>query len=95
MAQPVPVFKIEEDDEDDLASPPTSTNHTSSDGNIADIIEQKEPLLFDTPHRIIGTAGCCGALCILFSCLCCCGACKHEFVETYRHHTLCGRWCPM
>ena len=93
-AQPASVFKIEED-EDDLASPPTSTNHTSSDGNIVNTSEQQEPLLFETPDRIIGTMGFCGAFCVLFSCLCTCGICRKEFVETYRHHTLCGRWCPI
>ena len=41
-----------------------------------------------------GTAGCCGALVLLFGCLCC-GLCEREFTDTYRHHTLCGRWCPV
>ena len=85
-----PVFQIE-DDEDDLASPRITLTTTTPDGST----EQSKPLLFDTSDRIIGTAGCCGAFCLLFSCLCFCGACKKEFIETYRRHTLCGRWCPI
>jgi hypothetical protein len=82
-----PVFKIEDDDEDsghdDLAGPTPGT------------ADQAQSLLFDdTAERVVGTAGCCGAFVMLFGCLCC-GLCTNEFVETYRHHTLCGRWCPV
>lgn len=91
-----PVFQIEDDEEDDLASPRIIiTAITTLDNSTINTTEQTKPLLFDTSHRIIGTAGCCGAFCLLFSCLCFCGACKKEFIETYRRHTLCGRWCPI
>ena len=83
-----PMFQIEDtDDADDLADPtPTTTSR-----------EQAQSLLVDqddTAERVVGTAGCCGAFVMLFGCLCC-GLCTREFLETYRHHTLCGRWCPM
>ena len=90
MPHHAPVFQIEDDDnecghddDDDLADPMPGT---------AD--QAKSPLIDDTAERVVGTAGCCGAFVMLFGCLCC-GLCTHEFVETYRHHTLCGRWCPV
>jgi len=88
MSHHAPVFQIEDednecahDDDDDLADPTVPGN--------AD-----QPLIDDTAERVVGTAGCCGAFVMLFGCLCC-GLCTNEFVETYRHHTLCGRWCPV
>jgi hypothetical protein len=94
------VFQIDDNDDDDN----TTNNNTDDLADPADppldapactAAEQRQSLLsLDTAERVAGTAGCCGALVLLFGCLCC-GLCEREFTDTYRHHTLCGRWCPV
>jgi hypothetical protein len=59
-----------------------------------DACEQKQGLLHDAAERTIGTAGCCGAFCMLFGCVCC-GMCWGEFRDTYNRFTFCGLWCPV
>jgi hypothetical protein len=90
------MFVIDDsDDSDDLADMAPTASDPAPD-TLACSIEQRQCLLpaMDTAERVVGTAGCCGALVLLFGCLCC-GQCEREFVDTYRHHTLCGRWCPV
>ncbi len=102
------VFQIDDDEDDDLADP---TSHPirvkppllcgegqqenqkllRGGGNTA---ADPPPSFWDTVDRMAGTAGCCGAVCMLFGCLSC-GLCWREMRETYAHHTLCGRWCPV
>jgi len=87
---PGAVFQIE--DEDDLASdtPNTATLPDSPKHSA----EQKQRLLLDTAELAVGTAGCCGAACLIYCCLCC-GMCHDEMAETHNRHTLWGRWCPI
>ncbi len=84
MAADDSVFQIE--DEDDLASMPE------------EVPDPKQTLLThspDTAELVVGTAGCCGAVFMLYCCLCR-GLCHDESIETYNKHTLCGRWwCPV
>jgi hypothetical protein len=87
-----PVFQIDDDD-DDLADSDQNTLPAFTEP-----AEQRQKLLVDdattTADRIAGTVGCCGAFCMLFGCISC-GMCWREFRDTYIHHTLCGRWCPV
>ena len=91
------MFLIDDsDDSDDLADVAPTASDPAPD-TVACSAEQSQALLpgtMDMAERVVGTAGCCGALVLLFGCLCC-GQCEREFVDTYRHHTLCGRWCPV
>ena len=77
----VPVFVIEEDD---TPTPPTLRSH-------APPVEAESPLL-NTADRVVGTIGFCGAMLACCACLLCC---RNEVRETYRTHTLFGRWCPL
>jgi hypothetical protein len=67
-------------------------NDSSDDASIPH--DQRQALLQDVADRTVGTAGCCGAMCVCFGCLCC-GLCWKEMHETYNRFTLCGLWCPM
>jgi hypothetical protein len=79
-----PVFTIDTD-YDDLAD-------AIDDGPVES--DQRQALIQDVANRTVGTAGCCGAVCMCFGCLCC-GMCWKEIRETYDRFTLCGLWCPI
>ena len=91
-----PVFKIEDSDDDD------DLNIRQLEGALPDASDTDIPFhaseqtqsLLNTTELAVGTAGCCGAVCLVFGCLCC-GMCREEFVETYTRFTLCGRWWPL
>jgi hypothetical protein len=86
-----PIFTIEDSD-DDLSMPGGAlTDARDTPSHASD--EQTHPLLHAT-DRAVGTAGCCGAVCLISVCLCC-GMCRDEFVETYNRFSLCGMWWPL
>lgn len=100
--EPRPIFQIEDDDEDEglvnggselLQGEYEDKDDLAMPETLGDT-DPKQSLLHDTTNLVVGTAGCCGAVCFIYSCLCC-GMCHDELVETYNHHTLFGRWCPM
>jgi hypothetical protein len=80
------VFTIDDlEDNDSSANDDASAPHDSDQG---------QALLEGVADRTVGTAGCCGAMCVCFGCLCC-GMYWKEMHETYNRFTLCGLWCPM
>ena len=88
MAADGSVFRIDDED-DDLASVIEEVPDLKHSANQTLLTHT------DTAELVVGTAGCCGAVIMLYCCLCR-GLCHDESIETYNKHTLCGRWwCPV
>ena len=95
-APPNSVFRIEEDDDDDLAV--SEAGEKSQPGDTKKSAESEQVGLLhsmqDATELAVGTAGCCGAACLSCGCLCF-GHWHNELVDTYNRFTLCGRWWPV
>jgi hypothetical protein len=90
------IFQIEDnsDDDDSVAAPPLDGVCLGGEQNAPFHSSEQTQSLLHTTELAVGTAGCCGAACFAFGCLCC-GLCRDELVDTHNRFTLCGKWWPL
>ena len=90
---PGPIFTIEDSD-DDMHMPEGALPDSGDTPFLMAPAETHSLLFHHAADRAVGTAGCCGAVCLSSFCLCC-GMCRDEFVDTYNRFSLCGMWWPL